>query len=312
MNITNCKIQDNRVFGMLDPCAGSGVYNGGTMVITNSSIQNNYARYGYGGGIYNYAGTVTMTNCKIQNNNAEYGGGIYSTGVVNCDEKTIIKNNEPNNIVGNAIKYPTSDNSTIFVSPNGNDENDGLSLENPKKTITSAVNAAQTGQTIKVKPGTYKETLTINKDIILVGEGSDKTIIDGNNNGSCITINKNCNVTMDGFTLINGHPWFYGGGVDNRGYLTLKNCDLHSNYAKYGGGIYSTGTIILTSCKIQNNAAEHGGGIYNLGALYNDEKSIIKDNKPNNIEVMSLSPSKIVRFNNLINTSNGLLLITSP
>jgi hypothetical protein len=48
------------------------------------------------------------------------------------------------------------------------------------KTITSALEAAEIGATIKVKPGIYKESLTISKDIIIVGEeGATVEAVDG-------------------------------------------------------------------------------------------------------------------------------------
>jgi hypothetical protein len=50
---------------------GGGIYNdGGTLMITNSTVSNNYAGapdpfpVGFGGGIYNY-GTLTITNSTI-------------------------------------------------------------------------------------------------------------------------------------------------------------------------------------------------------------------------------------------------------
>lgn len=46
---------------------------------------------------------------------------------------------------------------TIYVSINGDDNNDGLTLDYPKRTIKSAVGISSSGDTIKVSAGTYVE-----------------------------------------------------------------------------------------------------------------------------------------------------------
>ena len=55
---------------------GGGIYNVGTLTVTNSTIANNSATYS-GGGIYSY-GTLTVTNSTIANDSAAVGGGIYN------------------------------------------------------------------------------------------------------------------------------------------------------------------------------------------------------------------------------------------
>lgn len=44
-------------------------------------------------------------------------------------------------------------------------------------TIQQAINAANPGDTIHLKPQTYIEQVTIHKDLILVGSGANSTII---------------------------------------------------------------------------------------------------------------------------------------
>jgi len=55
----------------------------------------------------------------------------------------------------NGINNPPG--KTIFVTVNGNDSDDGLTLDKAKRTIKAAVGIASTGDTIKVSPGTYVE-----------------------------------------------------------------------------------------------------------------------------------------------------------
>ncbi len=72
--------------------AGAGIYNFGTVVLSEGTITNGSA--GSGGGIYN-AGTVTLNGGSINGNTAAgTGGGIFNdtTGVVNLNGTTITGN----------------------------------------------------------------------------------------------------------------------------------------------------------------------------------------------------------------------------
>ena len=61
---------------------------------------------------------------------------------------------------------------TIYVSKNGNDSNDGLSIGTPKLTIESALAAASSGYSIKISPGTYTENnpLTVPQNVSILGD----------------------------------------------------------------------------------------------------------------------------------------------
>ena len=69
--------------------------------------------------------------------------------------------------------------SQIFVSPNGNDEYDGLAISRPKRTIRAAVNAARPGMKIKVAAGTYNEItpIIVPQRVEMEGDGERTSII---------------------------------------------------------------------------------------------------------------------------------------
>ena len=50
--------------------------------------------------------------------------------------------------------------STYYVSTSGSDSADGQSLSSPFKTIQQAANVAEPGDTVLVRGGTYRETVT--------------------------------------------------------------------------------------------------------------------------------------------------------
>ncbi|HEX5848665.1 MAG TPA: choice-of-anchor Q domain-containing protein [Rubrobacter sp.] len=74
--------------------SGGGIYNSGTLGITNSTIRDNSAFYGYryGGGIYN-DGKLSVTNSTISGNSADTGGGIANRqGTLGVTNSTISGN----------------------------------------------------------------------------------------------------------------------------------------------------------------------------------------------------------------------------
>jgi len=70
-----------------------GIYNSGSVTVTDSTISGNKAGGGSGGGIYN-SGSVTVTDSTISGNNAVggFGGGIYNSGSVTVTDSTISGN----------------------------------------------------------------------------------------------------------------------------------------------------------------------------------------------------------------------------
>ena len=62
---------------------------------------------------------------------------------------------------------------TLFVTENGNDDNNGLDENNAKATIKSAVASSSPGDTVKVFPGTYTENNPINLPDNVSVEGTE-------------------------------------------------------------------------------------------------------------------------------------------
>jgi hypothetical protein len=151
-------------------------------------------------------------------------------------------------------------------------------------SIQEAVNTGNPGETITLVAGTYRENLRIDKSFIIKGAGVEKTIIDGCGRGSVIYVGKNraeINVTLTGITIKGGagtevkaadndpNSYVCGGGIINRGTLTITDCIISDNEAYYGGGIFNRGTLNLEKgASVINNAAHNnGGGIYNLNSV---------------------------------------------
>ena len=128
---------------------GGGIYNAGTVMVTNSTISGNTATAwatnynsssrSYGGGIYN-AGMVTVTNSTISGNwvssdSSPYGGGICNLGTMTLYNTIVVENspNISNYISGYSGDYiiQGSNNLTTFTAWSG-DSNNNLVYDSSK------------------------------------------------------------------------------------------------------------------------------------------------------------------------------------
>ncbi len=77
---------------------GGGIFNEGTLTLSNSYVTRNEITdaQGYGGGIENFGGTVTLNNSIVSHNSATAeGGGIFDyrkTGVITLNNSTVTLN----------------------------------------------------------------------------------------------------------------------------------------------------------------------------------------------------------------------------
>jgi hypothetical protein len=72
--------------------SGGGLYNQGTLALTNCTVSGNSAT-GNGGGLDNTSlGSTTLTNTNVKNNSASVGGGIANQGTLTVASSNISNN----------------------------------------------------------------------------------------------------------------------------------------------------------------------------------------------------------------------------
>jgi len=103
--------------------------------------------------------------------------------------------------------------------------------------IQEAINAANLGDTIYVKKGTYYERLIVGRKVLLIGEDRSTTIIDGNGAGTVVQVEATVfpSVSISGFTIRNsgfGASGLYVGSSGNN----VSHNIVTNNY--YGISLY--------------------------------------------------------------------------
>jgi YVTN family beta-propeller protein len=244
---------------------GGGIYNFGTVTLTNSTLSGNSANGGggSGGGIYNY-GTVTLTNSTLSGNSANFGGGIW-----NDHTRGVM-------MVGNSSISGNSATSGAGVYNGGT-----LTLSNStfsgNSSTASGGGIYSDGGTVNVASCSFSGNSALNGGGLYIGNGTltvtSSTIsgnsVSGNVGGAGIYNQGTATLTNSTLSGNSARPNGDGGGIYNQGTATLTNSTLSGNSAGFsGGGISNQGTASLTNDTLSGNSASYGGGgIINYGTL---------------------------------------------
>ena len=142
--------------------------------------------------------------------------------------------------------------------------------------LAEALEAACIDEPLYVKAGTYDvaETATASKwGIRIIGEGADKTIINGGYpalSNRIFTINTP-NVTLRDLTIRNGWYGDIGGGLyasKSAVGIVMTNCVVENCTALRGGGAYFDAPFTLIDCTFTNCSTTADGSNRRGGAIY--------------------------------------------
>ena len=169
---------------------------------------------------------------------------------------------------------------TLYVSPTGSNTPPYTNWATAARAIQTAVNAATSGDTVRVGPATYTLTVPVNVDrgITLVGDlGAASTILHGSGTTNCIRM-AHTGAVLRGFTVRNGRA-YDGGGVYLAKYGVVEECTLSNNVAShYGGGLYLATNALVRNCTISSNFSDNcGGGIYFYAGGRIEDTSVLRN-----------------------------------
>jgi autotransporter family porin len=210
--------------------------------------------------------------------------------------------------------------SNIYVSTHGNDSWNGQSATyingttGPKLTINSATMTVSTNGTIYIANGTYNEhNIIIINNMKIIGESSQKTIINAQEKGSIFFIVSRVNITIENLILANGTSTT-GGAIYNMGNLNVKDSifthnKVTSNNITAGGAIYNTGNLTISKSSFTDNIATSknkyslGGAIYNYGNLTIENKNSFTNNTASYGGAIFNSHNTSIMFLNISNST---------
>ncbi len=209
----------------------------------------------------------------------------------------------------------------VFVSCNTLFAQGKLHVPSQFGTIQKGIDAADTGDTVLVAPGTYHENINFKgKAVVVKSEaGAENTIIDGTQSGSVVAFKSGEDTTsvISGFTITNGKA-IYGAGIycDNGSSPKIVNNEIKENLitetsGSGGSGVFIQGGHAIVKGNIirNNNSGGDGGGLH-IKDTENIlvERNIIRDNIAKAAGGMLIYGGENIQiFRNLIigNRSNG-------
>jgi hypothetical protein len=138
----------------------------------------------------------------------------------------------------------------IFSSP--------VSVRVPEQyaTIQQAIDAAPAGAIIRVAPGTYVETLTIDKPLSLIGDAGGATRIGGDHTVTVIHVTCTHDVTLKQLSVVGGE---YGILVDESEAVNIT--DNHVLFAWFAGIRLSRASAQITGNEVRATMGPYGMGI---------------------------------------------------
>ncbi len=245
------------------------INNGVTVSLMNLIIENGQGILG--GGIYNN-GTLTVTNCKFTGNSAQDGGAIYNDATITVDNTTPPVSTLPPN--GGTLTVINSTFTGNTATGNGGAIYNGGLITINHSTLDPGTGATTNGGTATITGSVFTGNSALNGGAIY----NDATIIITNSSTltSANIVHNGGTLTIDNSTLVGNTATGNGGAIYNGGTITIANSTLTTSTATDNGGV-----LKVTNSTIMNNTALNGGAIYNE-ALTNVSSSTLTDNTARN------------------------------
>ena len=147
---------------------------------------------------------------------------------------------------------------------------DSLTANDGKISLREAIRDTPSGGIITFAPIVSGNTVTLNgtqlsidKNITIDSAGNNITIAANsatNKASRVFDIAPSATVTLAGLTITGGNVNENGGGIYNRGTLSIIDCTIIGNTGAWGGGIYNTGTLTVKDSTFMGNVATVSGG----------------------------------------------------
>lgn len=284
---------------------GGGISCRSSKVRIKNSIISNNSSYDGGGINGDYNSQIELSNCIIKENTATDGGGIYcpyevkfdsinrcsiylnSAGTgrdlysiygspdisVFLDTFTVIQPTEEYayplnkfkfNILHEKINLIDAD---LYVSTLGNNDNDGLSVSTPLKTISKAISIISSNpvnpRTIHILEGYYSRSsngesfpIATKPYINLSGQSRNGVVLDAEGLISVIICDNDNSVSIKNLTIKGAGTYEYSSGIKcSNTMLFIDNVTVKENGGFYSSGIYcdNKSKVYIQNSEIKDN-----------------------------------------------------------
>jgi len=237
-------------------------------------------------------------------------------------------NNFAYNIQNGKVQPVESD---LYVSPDGNDNNSGISAAEPLKTIAFALTKISADdmnpRTIFLSEGEYSPSknsqifpLNMADYVSLVGDssinipedgGGESTILNAEGESNLLIFNQDRGTNLKYLKITGGSAENGGGIFCSESNPHLFRITLFGNSATYGGGIYASvnSQPYVLNTTITENNVEEGGAIYCSNSDPIVVNSILWENFPEEVffEQSIDTSSIIISYSDIKDSLDGII-----
>ncbi len=269
LNISGVTIQNGDTTGDITVVGGGikgiggGIRNQGALTLTNVNVQNNTATFDAGGGIANQGTLVVIGGTMSGNSARDAGGGIFNLGTATLNNVTVSDNTVERRGGGIATLGSLTLTGSTVSGNTANRQGGGIFSEGILVINTSTIN----DNTINV-PGSFGGGI-YNVGLLTMDQSTirDNTARKG---GGGLLHSSTANATLTDSTIsgnIVSLQGMGGGGIYNRGPMSLTNVTISGNEASagYGAAIRNNAgsNLEVTFTTIYTNTGINS--IHNLG-----------------------------------------------
>lgn len=246
----------------------------GELIVTNSSLLNNYAEKGAG---INFSGTnLNIQKSTLSGNKANYGGAVY------LDKGNIeITNSEISNNTSSA------GGGAVYINQSATAVLDNVKFNENKISSGSSGGAIFNNGNL-----TVKNNSVFSNNSVSLGSGGAIT-----NKGT---------LNIDSAIFENNISKQDGGAITDTGSSVIKNSVFRNNQSQeyIGGAIASTGETVLENCLFENNSAGTFGGAI---ALMQSNATISDTKFVNNTAKSSFGGGAIINYLSNVDLTGDIL-----
>jgi len=300
---------------------------GKTMIIHCAQVLHNYPSLSFNYGCFKQGLSQTITLAAGGTQVVNFQFTLDSSSAANLGDVSFIAwaqatNGSPPSEVYQAEKHVYDGGDcvvdTFIVGPKGD-----------FATITEALAAAGSGDSIQVLPGTYYENIDFagsNVPLVSIG-GPEVTIIDGGGLNSVVWIYSNESPLLSGFTIQNGSSGI-GGGILCNGCPIIENCIIRNNTSQLGAGIFhmdngSAGPTVSGTVFCGNNGTDihgtwidGGGNVFDASCGSNCPADVNADGSVNVSDLLTVieawggsNPSADINSDGIVNVADLLEVV---
>jgi predicted outer membrane repeat protein len=255
--------------GMNDEGGGLNFSGGGSLLIQDAVITDNWAESG--GGLYVTRPTTLLSSVVRQNHASTSGGGIYSTAALTVVDSRIEENAMDPTVVAYQAQAPNLYGGGGLYATGPLTLTTSLVLSNTAKAPVFAADLAPASMAPAAPAGPFGAGVYFYGSSGLI----EASVIAGNHFIGCVSCGPVASgggpVSTDGF----------GGGVCLvNGTLIIQDSQVLNNGAQSGGGLMTgSGLLSLQRVQVTGNSADEGGGIHSYATNLFLSESTVSDNR---------------------------------